>query len=132
MQKKKWFNIFTINISYCGVVRSGRLCFNSLALLWTRVISLRGTTPRGVTFCGLSAERAATRFIFHGNPCIVSVPLDGHNGKTESGDRPRLTLSVLRHPDESLKAISDLHERDGQRANTLRGSDTTHPAASSS
>ena len=30
---------------YCGVVRSGRLSFTSLAQLWTRGISLRGTTP---------------------------------------------------------------------------------------
>ena len=41
-------------------------------------------------------------------------------------------LSVLRLPDESLNAVSDLHERDRQCANTLEGSDTTHPAASSS
>ena len=49
----------------CGVVRSGRLCFNSLALLWTREISLTGTTQQGVTFYGLSAERVATRCIFN-------------------------------------------------------------------
>ena len=51
---------------------------------------------------------------------------------TESGDRARCTLSVVRRPDESLKAVSDLIERDRQCQNTLGGSDTTHPAASSS
>ncbi len=53
-------------------------------------------------------------------------------GWTESEDRARLTLSVLRHLDKSLKAVSDLHERDRQCVNTLGGSDTTHHAASSS
>ncbi len=112
------------------VVRSGRLCFTSLALLWTRGISLRGTTPRGVTFYGLSAERAVTRFIFDGNPCIVSVPLEGRYGQDRVGRSTSPHALSLSCPDESLKAVSDLHERDGQRANTLRGSDTTHPTAS--
>ncbi len=53
-------------------------------------------------------------------------------GWTESGDKARFTLSVLQHPDESLEAVSDLCERDRQCANTLRGSDTMHPAVSSS
>ncbi len=65
---------------YCSVLRSGHLCFTSLALLWTRGISLRGTTPRGVTFYGLSAQRAVTRFIFNREPCIASVPLEGWYG----------------------------------------------------
>ncbi len=117
---------------YCGVVRSSGLCFTSLALLGTREISLKGTTSRGVTFYGLSAEHAATRFIFSGNPVSCLSPWRDGTGWTESGDWARLTLSVLRHPYESLKAVSDLHERDRQCANTLGGSDTTHLAASSS
>ncbi len=51
---------------------------------------------------------------------------------TESGDGARCTLSVVRCPDESLRAVSDLCERDRQCVNTLGGSDTTHSAASSS
>ncbi len=39
-------------------------------------------------------------------------------------------LSVVRRPDESLRAVSDLRERDRQCANTLGGSYTTHPVAS--
>ncbi len=69
----------------CGVVQSRGLCFTSLALLGTRGISLTGTTPRGVTFYGLSAERAATRFIFSWNPCVVSVPLEGRDGLNRVG-----------------------------------------------
>ena len=115
---------------YCGAVRSCRLCFTSLALLGTRGISLRGTTPQGVTFYGVSAECTATRFKFSGNPVSCLSPWRDGTGWTVLGDRARLTLLVLRHPDESLKAVSDLHERESQCANTLRGSDTTHPAAS--
>ena len=66
--------------SFCGAVRSGRLCFTSLALIWTRGIPLRGTTPQEVTFCSLSAEHTATRFIFIGNHRRVSVPLEGRDG----------------------------------------------------
>ena len=40
---------------YCGVARSCCLGFNSLALRWTRGISLRGTAPREVTFYGCAA-----------------------------------------------------------------------------
>ena len=98
--------------TYCGVARSCRLCFISLSLLGTRRISWRGTTPRGVTFYGLSAERAATRFIFNGNPVLCLFPWRDGKGRTESRDRARLTLLFLRHPDESLKVVSDLHERD--------------------
>ncbi len=49
---------------------------------------------------------------------------------TESEDQDRCMFSVLRRPDESLKAVSDLRARDRQCANTLGGSNTTHPAAS--
>ena len=114
---------------YCGVVRSCRLCFTSLTLLGTSGIFLRGTTPGGVTFYGLSAEHAATRFIFNGNPVSCLSPWRDGTGRTESGDRARLPLSVLRRPDESLKAVSNLHARDRQCANILGGLDTTHPAA---
>ncbi len=51
---------------------------------------------------------------------------------TESGDQARCMLSVVQHPDKSLRAVLDLHERDRQCANTLGGSSTTHPAVSSS
>ncbi len=50
----------------------------------------------------------------------------------ESGDQARCMLLVIRRPDESLRAVSDLRQRDRQCANTLEGSDTTHPAVSSS
>ncbi len=84
-----------------------------------------------MTFYGLSAERTATRFIFNGNPVLRLCPWRDWTGRTESGDRACLTLLVLWRPDESLKAVLDLHERDRQCAK-IEGSDTTHPAASSS
>ncbi len=74
----------------------------------------------------------ATRFIFSGNPASSLFPGRDRIGWTESGDRARLTLLVLRCPNESLKAVLDLHERERQCANTPRGLDTTHPAVSSS
>ncbi len=40
---------------YCGVARFCGLCLISLALCWTRGISLRGTTSQGVTFNGRMA-----------------------------------------------------------------------------
>ncbi len=111
----------------CGVARSCHLCFTSLDLLGTRGISLGGPTPRGVTFYSLSAERAATRFIFNGNPVsCLSLWRDG-TGRTELGDRARLTLLVLRRPDESLKVVSDLHERGYQ---TLRTPAPSYPCLS--
>ena len=58
----------------CGLV----VCIiTSFALLGTRGISLRGTTPRGVTFYSLSTERVATRFIFNGNPLYHVCPPGG-------------------------------------------------------
>ncbi len=65
---------------------------------------------------GLSVERAATNFIWR-EPCAVFCPPGG----TESGDQARCTLSVVRHPDESLGAGLDLCERDRQCQNTLGG-----------
>ncbi len=54
------------------------------------------------TFYGLSAERSVTRFIWQ-EPCAVFCPPGGTGqAGTESGDQARCTLSVVRHPDESL------------------------------
>ncbi len=46
-----------------------------------------------------------------GNRCIASVPWRDGTGRTESGDRARLTPCVLRRPDESLKRFWTLRER---------------------
>ncbi len=58
----------------------------------------------------------------------------GRTGRvgTESGDQARCMISVVRHPGESLRVVSGLCERDRQCPNTIQGSDTMHPAASSS
>ncbi len=78
----------------------------------------------------------ATRLIFSGNTVLCSVPWRVGTGRvgTDSTEsvQARCTLSDVLRPDKSLKAVSDLNERDGQCANTLRGLDSTHPAASSS
>ncbi len=120
-----------MHIYKCGVV-GFCLCFTSLALLRTRGISLKGTTPLAVTFYGLSAERAATRFIFSRNHASCLSPSMDGTGWNRIADQACCTLSVVRCPDESRKAISDLRKRDRQCANTLGDSDTTNPAASSS
>ena len=75
---------------YCGVMQSGRLCLNSLALCWTRGISLRGTAPQGVALYGLSAERATTWFIFKREP-LQSVCHPG--GTVRVGQSPEINLA---------------------------------------
>ncbi len=62
-----------------------------------------------------------------------SVPLEGRDELEQSQEfKLAARSSVVRHPDESLGAVSDLSKRDMQCQNTLGDSDTTHPAASSS
>ncbi len=51
---------------------------------------------------------------------------------TESGDQGRGTLSSLTPPRRESGWFVPMCERDGQRRNTLWGSDTKHTAASSS
>ena len=80
------------------------------------------------TFCGLSVRRPD---LFSGNPVSCLSQGMGRVG-TDSGDQARYTVLVVRRPDERLKAVLDLCERDRQCANTFGGSDTTHPGASSS
>ncbi len=65
--------------------------------------------------------------------CSAPPPPEWTTGRvgTESGDQDRGTLSALHRSDESLDG-SCLRERDSQCRNTLGGSDTKHPAASSS
>ncbi len=65
--------------------------------------------------------------------CVVLYP-HGGTGRVgiELGDQARCMLLVVWCPEESLRAVLDLHERDGQCVNTLGGSDTTHPATGSS
>ncbi len=63
----------------------------------------------------------------------MSVPLEGRDGFEQSQEIKLAARSQsYGAPDKSLKAVSNLRERDGQCVNTLGGSDTTHPAASSS
>ncbi len=46
--------------------------------------------------------------------------MEGRDGLEQSGDQARCTLSVVRRPDESLKAVLTF-ARDGQCTNTLGG-----------
>ncbi len=71
-----------IKTYWCGVVRSCGLCLNSLALYWARGISMRGTTPQGVTFYGLSAERAATSEWVISQFNGTSTPKGSYSAKT--------------------------------------------------
>ena len=104
--------------SYCGVARFCGLCFNSLALCWTRGISLRGTTPQEVTFYG----HMATWFIFNREPLQKRLsPWRDGTGRTESRDWPRLTLSLFRRPEESLRAVSDLTRETGSGCEYPKG-----------
>ncbi len=93
----------------------------------TRGISLKGTTPPGrFMVWTLSARRAG---LFSGNP--VSCLSPWRDGTGCNRVRRSSSLHAL-SPDDSLKAVSNLRGRDRQCVNTLRGSDTTHPAACSS
>ena len=55
----------------------------------------------------------------------MSVPIEGRDGLEQSQE---IMLLVVQHPDESVKAVLDLRERDRQCVNTLGGSDTTCPS----
>ncbi len=131
-------SLFTVNIPdeppncvflWCSALSCG-LQLNYVTLCWTMGISLKGATPKKVDLQS-RAERLATRFIFNRVP-LQSVCPPGGTVWVESIDRSRLTLSVFLCPDESLEHFPTLHERDGQRVNTLGCSDTTHPVAISS
>ena len=70
--------------------------------------------------------------MFNGNLVSCLSPWRDGTVETQSGDQARCTLSVVLCPNESLKSVSDLRERDRQCANTLGGSDARHRAVSSS
>ena len=65
-------------------------------------------------------------------PCDVScLPGGTERVRTESGDQTRCMLSAIRRLTR-VWGGSGLGERDSQCQNTLAGSDTMHPATSSS
>ncbi len=96
---------------WCSALSCG-LQVNYVALRWTRGFSLKGETPRKRRLWSRACS-TATWFIFNRAPLISDCPPRGKDGtsRTESRDRPRLTLSVFLRSDESLGRLQTTHER---------------------